>query len=105
MGVRGEIGVGSGGGTSSRTRVRRERVDFSPGKVIWCFLRSVRVGRERSGGSEKGCAACLISPETGVTWGEPEETIVVVIMGYLDETTTLAAGNPRRIRNALGFRG
>jgi hypothetical protein len=100
----GETGVGSGGATS-RTRDRRERVDFSPGKVIWCFRRSLGVGRERSGGSEKGCAACLISPVTGVAWGELKETIVVVIMGYLDGTTTLAAGNPRRIRSALGFRG
>lgn len=98
------MGVGWGVDTW-RTRDRREDVDFSPGKVIWCFLRSVRVGGERSGGSENGCAACLISPDTGVARGEPEEKMVVVIIGYRDGTTTLAAGNPRRIRSALGFRG
>ena len=96
--------MGCGGGIS-RARDRWERVDFSPGKVIWCFLRSVRVCGEKRGGSENGCAACLISPDTDVTWGGAEETIVVVIIGYRDGTTTLAAGNPRRIRSALGFRG
>ena len=85
---------------------RSERVDFGLGNDMWCFRRKVRAG-EIIGGSETGWTiVCLSCPDIRVVLGEGEGMVAVAVeVRCCDGTTTLVAGNPRRMRNAGGFKG
>lgn len=85
---------------------RSERVDFGLGNDMWCFRRKVRAG-EIIGGSETGWTiVCLSCPDIRVVLGEGEGMVAVAVeVRCCDGTTTLVAGNPRRMRSAGGFKG
>lgn len=71
---------------------------------MWCFRRKEG---DTIGGSETGWAMVFLScTDIGVVLGEGEGMVgVVLVVGCCDGTTTLVAGNPRRMRSVGGFRG
>jgi hypothetical protein len=88
---------------------RSEREDFGLGNDMWCFRRKVRAGLT-IGGSETGwVVVCMSFPDIGVMLGEGEGMVVAGVVvdscGTTDGTTTLVAGNPRRMRSGVDFGG